>query len=172
VTHCKETSAAIKTYVTNPVLISGVRSFTNGVTELFNALQAENIDDIFISQHRYSGGESLSLFETWWRNGIPLFITEWSNTSASTGAQSEMNVTEGNAFLNFFHTNHIPNCIWKFTDQTMAYAVMKNRGTINNEYYASGNFERDDYSEYGQFMFDRFSSFAFASHIERQNMET
>lgn len=170
VSHCKTLRELIRSYVVDPVLITGIRSFTNGVMEMYNALQAENIDDIFLSQHRYSGGASIETFRTWWENGIPLFITEWSNTSASTGTQSSMNITEGNNFLIFFHENSIPNCIWKFTDQTMAYAVMTNKGTINNQYYASGKFLRNDFSEYGQFMFDRFSSFAFASHIDRQSL--
>ena len=163
VTHCKRTSDAIKTYVTNPIMVCGVRSFTNGVMELYNAFQAEGINDIFISQHRYLSGSALSTFETWWQNDIPLFITEWSNTSASTGEQSDMNVTEGNNFLQFFHQNHIPNCIWKFTDQTMAYSALANRGTINNSYYVNGAILEGDFSEYGKFFFDRYGAYAFTS---------
>ena len=163
VSHCSTLRTLIKSYVTNPVLITGVRSFTDGATEMYEALQAENIDDIFISQHRYSGGASLSKFQTWWNDGIPLFITEWSNTSASTGTQSDMNITDGNNFLNFFHQNHIPNCIWKFTDQTMAYSAITNRGTINNSYYVNGAILEGDFSEYGKFFFDRYGAYAFTS---------
>lgn len=170
VTHCSTLRTLIKSYVTDPILITGLRSFTNGVMEMYNALQADNIDDIFLSQHRYTGGAQLSSFEDWWENDIPLFITEWSNTSASTGQQSEMNITDGDAFLNFFHTECVPHCIWKFTDQTMAYAVLGNRGTINNKHYKYGGFLENELSNYGRYMFGKLSSYAFENHIDRQGI--
>lgn len=164
VAHYKTLRTLIKTYVNNPILIGGTRKSSGGASELYNALLSENIDDIFISQHRYSGQGQVSAFETDWNNGIPLFITEWSNTSSSIGQQSEMNITEGNAFLSFFHTNKIPNCIWKYTDQTMAYSAITNRGTINSSYYRSGIYLSGDISTYGHFFFDKFSAYAFSEH--------
>ena len=170
VAHISTLRTLIKGYVTNPVLISGVRNSSNGVMELYNALQAENIDDVFISQHRYTGDESISTFEGWWENDIPLFITEWSNTSSSIGTQSEMNIADGNAFMNFFHTECVPHCIWKYTDQTMAYSVLGNMGSINHQFYKYGGFLENELSTYGRFMFGKFAACAFEDHIDRHGI--
>lgn len=160
VNHCITVRDVIRTYVTEPILITGAMNGTNGVY-IYDALINEGINDIFISQHRYSGGASLSVFEGWWENDIPLFISEWANTSSSTGSQSAVDVEEGNAFLNFFNQNHIPNCIWKFTDQKMSYSALANKGSINNQYYQNGAIDEEDFSVYGKFIFDRYSAFSF-----------
>lgn len=163
VNHCIACRNAVKTYVTDPIIIVPTKKYDYGVTEMYNALQAEGIDDVFISQHRYSSHANVSAYEGWWANDMPLFISEWSNTNASADEISGMNTTEGNAFLNFFNQNHIPNCIWKYTDQTMSYVVLANKGSINNAYYIDGPKYEDDYTEYGKFFFDRYSAFSFGT---------
>lgn len=158
VNHCKLTSQAIKTYVNNPVLICGVRT---NASELYDALQAENIDDIFISQHRYTGESGVNVFQTYWNNGIPLFVSEWSNVRSN--GQGDINIGQGTAFLEFFHENHIPHCIWKYTDQTAVYSTLTNRGNINSEYYRQGALIEEDYSDYGKFFFDIYGAYSFTS---------
>jgi len=149
----------IHSIVNNPIIIIGTCSEDN--TILWNTLKDNNMDDIFISPHAYGGSISVDRYKVLWDVGFPLFNTEWGNAQASGDGAREDSRTI--ALMKYYHEQNIPQSVWKFTDQSMTCAVLKNTGNINAEKYANG-FDEKDLSAEGTVYFTWFKYFATIGH--------
>ena len=153
----------IKNKVNNPIMI--MNNGNDGVSGMYNTLKNEGITDIFISAHHYGSNPS-STYQTYIDSGIPMFISEWGNSSSSgDGAGNDTNATN---FLEWCHNKKVPHCIWKYTDQTMTTSLLKNLGSINNSHYVNG-FKEDDLSDNGKLNFNKFKEYAF-NYIPDSNL--
>ena len=145
----------IKSYIADPVMITGVCK--ESTTDLWAALINEGIDDIFISSHAYGHDIDPQKYQTLLDAGIPMFNTEWGNAQATGDGERED--ARATVLMKYYHKEKIPHCVWKLTDQDMTCAVLKNTGTINSEKYASG-FSESDLSAEGKLYFTWFKYFA------------
>lgn len=137
---------AITQYVTNPVMIVGSRGGYFGNTVSY--VEAYGVTDVFYSEHYYSDNLTASLMS---KKTMPFICTEWSNASEASGA------TGGNeeslaSYMQEANRNKISHCAWKLTDQNHVFSILKNRGSINDEYYRNG-FDDDDLTEWGKLFF-------------------
>ena len=149
------------------VMVSGFAS--GGIYKTYAKLVEAGYTDIFLSPHSYNDVAKKS-YEDMYRQGYPLFATEWGN-SALTG-DSEGEEAHSNDLLDWHHETGVGHCFWKYTDQTMTTSVLKNRdGEINNEYYKYGGFTEEDLSYNGKLFLNAFQDYAFENYIERTSID-
>lgn len=128
-----------------PVIVCNGVYWYQSVTEQFTI---NGMPKVFSSMHMYGSeiGTRLTMIKDNVDSGIPMFITEWGNSTGSGDGQTYDQYAI-NA-LDYFHDAKIPASCWKFTDQSMTTAFLKNRGEINSEYYSKG-FVASDLSHNG-----------------------
>ena len=149
----------IHSIVDDPIIIMGVCS--DGMDVLHDTLSDNGMDDIFLSAHCYGESIDVERYRTWWDKDYPLFNSEWGNSQGSgDGDRVDDRAT---ALLKYYHQKKIPNSIWKFTDQKMTTALLKNRGSINDSYYSNG-FTEADLSPNGTLYFTWWKYFATNGH--------
>lgn len=149
----------IHSIVDDPIIVMGKCS--DSMEVLHDTLAANGMGDIFLSCHAYSTSVDVDRYKEWWDKGYPLFNTEWGNSQSSgDGDRVDGRTT---ALLKYYHREKIPNSIWKFTDQVMTTALLKNRGSINSPYYSNG-FMEADLSPNGTLNFTWWKYFATTGH--------
>ena len=159
----------ITSNVENPIMVTGMTSGANienwqvSCKNLYDALSADGMSDVFISPHIY-GSSMTSGIASLISNGVPIFVTEWGNSSPTGDGVGNDNIAFDQ--INWLHLNCVPQCIWKFTDQTMVSSLLKNRGLINSQKYFFG-FTEHDLSNNGQLLLGEYKSFITDKWIER-----
>ena len=131
--------AIIKSNISNPVMVTGTCSVAD--TALWDEMVSEGMSDIFMSPHAYGADINSARYKTLIEYGIPIFNTEWGNCDGHGGtSRFDDGSTE---LIQYYEKNHIPNSIWKYTDQTYVCSLLKNVGVINNTVYSTGFDESD-----------------------------
>lgn len=138
---------AITEYVSEPVMIVGSRG--GAIENTIAYVESVGIYDVFYSGHFYADDMSVYNLSGW--QNKPYMATEWSNASESGTATGDN--TNVNGFMDMLYNYKISNMSWKLTDQTHVFSVLKNRGAINDSYYANG-FTDDDLTAWGKLFFD------------------
>lgn len=145
--------------VTDPVIITGKAS---DYIDYLHTVCINNNMDVFMSQHFYKTGSSVgetvaNEIQTHYDKGYALFCTEWGNADGLGAGTPNDDWAE--PVINKLHDLGISQCVWKFTYQNMATAVLKWSPMATNDGYKYGGFIEKDLSHNGVFYFNHFKKY-------------
>ena len=124
------------------------KSAVNDMNYIFNEVNNLNI---FISPHLYTGDQSTTEIKDCINANIPIFVSEWGNSSLS--GDNKLNYSVGYEMFELLYANNISNALWKWTFQDMSTAVLLDDEYAIKYLYPYGGYTDGMLSDNGRFYF-------------------
>ncbi len=115
---------------------------------IFNEVNNLNI---FVSPHLYTGDQTTAGIKACINANIPIFISEWGNSSLS--GDNKLNYSVGYEMFELLYANNISNALWKWTFQDMSTAVLLDDEYAIKYLYPYGGYTDGMLSDNGRFYF-------------------
>ena len=143
-------ASIIRGYNQDAIIVCGHGS--DGVAEANRVWNTLNNLDIFISPHLYTGEQNTNSISEFISNNLPIFVSEWGNSSLS--GDDIPNYSMAYNMFNLMFQNKVSNALWKWTYQNMDTAVLTYNESAIKYAYPYGGYVDGLLSSNGKFYFD------------------